>query len=233
MEKEEKNTSNKFNFMTLAVHKLKTPLSSIKLCLEMLLNGDFGELNEEQKEAISKVYHRNDNLIYLVNDLLNIEKGGGDHYDMAMVDAEQIMKSVIESEQEEIEKKRIKINFAKSQILHEVKVDKDKIFLALQNIVDNAVKYTPVGGEVSIYLKMDGENLECVVKDSGIGVPEKEKGKLFTEFFRGKNAEKIEPMGSGLGLFIAKKTIEDHHGKIWFESEEGKGSTFYIALPAK
>ena len=73
----------------------------------MLLNGDFGELNEEQKEAISKIYHRNDNLIYLVNDLLNIEKGGGDHYDMAMVDAEQIMKSVIESEQEEIEKKNL------------------------------------------------------------------------------------------------------------------------------
>lgn len=218
------------------VHKLKTPTSSIKIALEMLLEGDFGELNEEQKKVIKRTYQRNNTLISFINDLLNLDKIESKSlaHNLKRVDFEELIKSVIDCEQEEIKKRGIKIIIEKpAKKMPLMKFDKEKVFLAIQNIFNNAVKYSKIGGEIIISFSSKGKNLEIKIKDFGIGIPNNEKDKLFTKFFRCKNAIEVESIGSGLGLYIAKDIIEGHQGKIWFESEENKGSIFFVSLPIK
>ena len=111
--------------------------------------------------------------------------------------------------------------------------DVDKIRIAVQNLVDNAINYTSSGGRVTVSLNYGRNELGVVVKDTGVGIPEDQKKRIFSKFFRGSNVIKVETDGSGLGLFITKNIIEAHGGKIWFESEEGKGTTFSFSLPVK
>ena len=225
----------KTDFIALAVHKLKTPMSSVKLSLEMLLEGDFGELNNEQKRIIERAYQRNNTLIYLANDLLNLAKVEANHYyNLTSVNFENLIKSIVDFEQEEIKKKEVKVNIKWPKTkLPKIILDKEKMFLAIQNIFDNAVKYSKNGGEINISFSSNDKNLELKIEDYGIGILENDKEKLFTEFFRGENAKELDPMGSGLGLYIAKIIIKDHNGKIWFESKEDKGSAFFVNLPIK
>ena len=115
-----------------------------------------------------------------------------------------------------------------------MRVDKEKISLAISNLVDNAINYTKEG-KISIQFEYDSKDkqVKFSVKDTGIGISEEQQKRLFSKFFRGINAIKAETEGTGLGLFIAKNIIEAHGGRIWFESEEGKGTTFYFTLPLK
>ena len=112
-------------------------------------------------------------------------------------------------------------------------LDAEKAKLAFQNIIDNAVRYTSLNGQITISLKIVDKNIEFSVEDSGVGVPENQQARIFTKFFRGANAVRMNTEGSGLGLFIAKNIVEAHGGKIWFKSEENKGTTFYISFPIK
>ncbi len=105
--------------------------------------------------------------------------------------------------------------------------------MALKNLIGNANKYTPASSKVTISLKHDKKEVAISIKDTGIGIPQASQQKIFTKFFRGQNAIRMETEGSGLGLFITKNIIEAHSGRIWFESEEGRGSTFYVAIPIK
>jgi signal transduction histidine kinase len=127
--------------------------------------------------------------------------------------------------------KNIKIKFEKPKIDVEILADREKMKLALQNLVENAVNYSPAGGDVTISLDCDNMNLTFAIADKGIGIPKKQQGRIFTKFFRGDNAVRTETEGSGLGLFLTKNIIEKHGGKIWFETEEDRGSTFYFSLP--
>jgi len=112
-----------------------------------------------------------------------------------------------------------------------VKADTEKLALAIKNLIENAVFYTDPGGRVTLSLKKQGSQLEFSVQDTGIGIPNDQHNRVFTKFFRGDNAVRMETEGTGLGLFIAKNIIEAHGGKIWFESTEGKGTTFSFSLP--
>ena len=116
-----------------------------------------------------------------------------------------------------------------------ISVDVEKMNLVLQNLFDNALKYTSKDGNVDIFLKHDKKEKEMIfsIKDTGIGIAKDQQDRIYTRFFRGGNALKIETEGSGLGLYIAKNIIDAHHGKVWFESEEGKGSMFSFSLPTK
>jgi signal transduction histidine kinase len=227
---------NKIDYISFTAHQLKSPLSAIKLSLEMFLRGDFGEITEEQKEIVKKTLKKSEMLIVLVNDLINIAKtdNGGHSYDFKPVDVEELVISLINLVEEDIKNKKIKLEFHKSKInLPKIAIDREKIYLALQNVVDNAIKYTPKGGNINISIDFNSENIEFRIQDSGIGIPESQKKKLFSKFFRSENAIKTEFSGSGLGLFIVKNIIEAHKGKIWFESQEGNGSTFFISLPIR
>lgn len=224
----------KTDFILLAVHQLKTSVASVKWSLKMFLDGDFGKIDKEQKDVIQRLYKRNDALISLIDNLLDATKieDGAYSYNKTLVDVQALVQSVIAYFQDKIKSKKIKVEFKKPpQRLPKIMLDKEKIESAIQNLFDNALKYTNIGGNIRISLEGDGKDIKFQVKDSGIGIPKNQQAKVFSKFFRAVNANKIENSGSGLGLFIAKKIIEDHNGSIWFESEENKGSTFYFTLP--
>ena len=232
--KETINTKKeKLDFISLTAHQLKRPLSSIKLSLEMLYKGNFGRISKEQKDVIEKILQRSKGLIYLVNDLLDMAKieERGLVNNLIQVDIVELIEFILEFEMNEITNKKIKFKFEKTYNSIKVKIDKEKISMAIRNVIDNAVKYTPTRGKITISLDKNGENLEIKIQDSGIGIPDNQKEKIFGKFFRADNAIEMESSGSGLGLFIARHIIESHKGKIWFESKEGIGTTFFIHLP--
>jgi PAS domain S-box-containing protein len=226
----------KTEFVSIAAHQLRTPLSAIKWTLRMILDGDLGEITQEQREFLEKTYKSNERMINLINDLLNVTRieEGRFLYKPVLSDLSLVVQSILKGYQEEIKKKEINLEFEQPEKkLPLVMVDLEKIQLAIQNLLENAIKYTPPGGEIKISLKSTENEVEFSIKDSGVGIPKEEQGRVFTKFFRGSNVMKMETEGSGLGLFITKNVIEAHGGKIWFESEEGKGTTFYFTLPVK
>jgi two-component system sensor histidine kinase VicK len=152
-------------------------------------------------------------------------------YRPVLADIVPICQSVIDSYKEEIGKKNLKFEFEKPKELPKVRVDIEKISLAIQNLLENAILYNLPGGKIEISLKLKENKIEFSIKDTGIGIPKELQRRVFTKFFRAPNAMRIETEGSGLGLFITKNIIEAHGGEIWFESEEGKGTTFYFTLP--
>jgi signal transduction histidine kinase len=231
-----KNEQAKKEVISLTAHQLSAPLSSIKWSLGMILNDDFGKIAEEQKNVINGAYKKNNQLIYLVEDLLNIAKIENGKYllEKEVYNIEDAILYAIDLYQDEITKKKISFNFEKPEKkLPETRVDDQKIKLAIQNLLDNAIKYTPVGGTITISVKTRGKNIEFKIHDSGIGIEKKQNKKIFNKFFRGSNAIKEEPMGYGLGLFFVKEIVTAHGGKVWFNSKKDEGSDFYFSLPIK
>lgn len=226
----------KTEFVSLAAHQLRTPLSGMKWALKMMLDGDAGKITKKQTELTNKVYESNERMIDLVNDLLNVARieEGKYIFKPIFADMETIIQFVVNSYKEQAEKKGLGLEFkVLEKELPQVKIDVEKMRLAIQNLIDNAIKYTVSGGRIIISLQRAGESIECQVSDTGVGIPDDQKARVFSKFFRGTNAVKIETDGSGLGLFIAKNIIEAHGGKIWFQSEEGKGTAFCFSLPIK
>jgi len=226
----------KTEFVSLAAHQLRTPLSAIKWTLRMLLDGDLGKITEEQKDFIEKTYKSNERMITLINDLLDVTRieEGRYLYKPVLADVEPIVQFVTNSYQEEIKKKKIRFEFKKPEEgLPKIKLDVEKIRLAIDNLIENAIRYTPAYGKVMVSLEHKKGGIEFSVKDTGVGIPKDQQGRIFTKFFRAANVMRMATEGTGLGLFITKNIIEAHGGKIWFESEEGKGTTFYFAIPVK
>ncbi|MBU0546591.1 MAG: ATP-binding protein [Patescibacteria group bacterium] len=226
----------KTEFVSLAAHQLRTPLSAIKWTMKMLLEGDLGPITDEQREFINKTYQSNERMIELINDLLDVARieEGKYLYKPVFTNIEPIVKFVINSFKQEIEDRKIKLEFKKSfGVLPKAKVDIEKIRLVIQNLLENAVKYTKPGGDVTVSLKQIKDKIEFSIKDTGVGISQDQQKRIFTKFFRAANVVRMETDGSGLGLFIAKNIVEAHGGRIWFESEEEKGTTFYFNLPIK
>ena len=226
----------KTEFVSLSAHQLRTPLSAIKWTLRMLLDEDLGAITEEQREFIEKTYKSNERMINLINDLLDVTRieEGRYLYKPTLTQIEPIVQFVINSYKEEIERRKLKIEFKKPEKkMPRVKVDVEKIRLAIQNLLENAIRYTKSGGEISVSLRDLKKEIEFSVRDTGVGIPKDQQARVFTKFFRAANVRRMETEGSGLGLFITKNIVEAHGGRIWFESEEGKGTTFYFTLPVK
>jgi PAS domain S-box-containing protein len=224
----------KTEFVSIAAHQLRTPLSAIKWIFERLLKERSLKLSSVQKELIQEGYNSVERTIALINDLLDIVKieEGRYLYKFDFFNLEKIVQEVIKLYQEKIREKEIHFEFS-SQKLPKVKVDREKITLAIQNLIDNAIRYTKRGGEISINLKSNQKEIEFSIQDNGIGIPKEQQKNIFQKFFRGSNALRMETEGSGLGLYITKNIIAAHSGKIWFQSEEEKGTTFYFTLPIK
>jgi signal transduction histidine kinase len=200
----------------------------------MLLDGDIGSLDPKQKEMLEKTYVSNERMIHLINDLLDITRieEGGHAYKFALVDLEPIAQLLFEAYKGEARKNQIHFEFKKPLYkLPKVLLDAEKIKLAIQSLIENALRYTPPRGGVTISLKGDKKEVELLVTDTGIGIIKDQQQRIFTKFFRGENAMRMQTEGSGLGLFIAKNIVEAHKGRIWFESEENKGSAFRFAIP--
>jgi len=221
----------KSQFVSVAAHQLRTPLSIIKWSLSLLI--EEGNLNEEEKDLVTKAYQTNDRMINLVNDLLNVARieEGRLVYQPKIVEFAEIVQSVCDSLKDFAAQKNIEFSFKNTKDKKIVKVDVEKLSLAVKNLVENALRYTPEGGKVTITLQRKGKEVLFSVKDTGVGIPKDQQDRIFTKFFRGANVIRMQTEGSGLGLFITKNIIEAHKGKIWFKSKENKGTTFYFTLP--
>lgn len=224
----------KTEFVSIAAHQLRTPLSAIKWTLRMLLEGDLGDLNEEQQEYVEKTYKSNERMIRLINDLLNVTRieEGRYLYERTPTNIVEMIQSLVDSYKDEVKKRDIVLEVNKpKEDLPKVEVDPEKVRLAAQNLVENAIKYTLEGGTVTVTIRRVKDEVEISIKDTGIGIPEEQQDRVFSKFFRGVNALKEETEGSGLGLFITKNIIEAHGGNVWFESQVGEGTTFYFTVP--
>ena len=223
----------KSEFVSLAAHQLRTPLSIINWSISMLKKGDFGKLNKGQKEVIERASETNESMVSMVNNLLNITRieEGKYIYETSMMDMKELVNSVLNNYQHLIKNKKIKIEYDEPIDLPKIRVDSEKIKIAVQNLIDNAIKYSHVGGKIIITLKNDGKNVEFIMQDFGIGIPKDQSDNIFSKFFRSDNAKKVDPNGTGIGLFLTENIINAHGGRIWFESEEGKGTSFHFILP--
>jgi len=233
--REKKVQSLKSEFVSIAAHQLRTPLSAIKWTLTSILDGDFGKLNEEQMKYLGKTNLSNERMINLVDDLLNLSRieEGRYIYRTAIVSMDNLINSVLSGVELKAREKKIKIHLDIEEKLPALVIDDEKIKLVTQNLVENAINYSREKSNVYISVKNDKEKKEVIfiIKDNGIGIPKEQKERIFTKFFRAENAVRSETVGSGLGLFIDKNIIEAHRGRIWFESELNKGTTFSFCLP--
>jgi len=226
----------KSEFVSLAAHQLRTPLSAIKWITRMLLDEELGKLNNDQKEFLTDSYDSNERMIRLVNDLLNVTKieEGRYLYKLTLGDIVEIAKLVIDSYRGPVTRRKLKLVFIKpkKEILGTM-MDTEKVRMVVENLIDNSMKYNKPGGRIIVSIKEIDGNIQVSVKDTGIGITKKEQNRVFDKFFRGADVVKMDTEGTGLGLFITKNIVEAHNGKIWFESEYKNGSTFYFSIPVK
>jgi signal transduction histidine kinase len=225
----------KSDFISVAAHQLRTPLTGIKWSYTALLDKETGPLNSDQKEIAEKGLSAIDQAINLINDLLNVahlEEGKLD-FVFKRQSLIPIVKKALDAIKLITEEKKIAVTskIPSAADFPDLNIDADKMALAIANLLDNAVKYTPVGGRIDFSVNQDQGLVKISVQDSGIGIPKSQKGRLFTKFFRADNATKVQTDGTGLGLFMVKNVVDRHGGKIIVESEEGKGTTLIITLP--
>ncbi len=225
--------TRKSEFVSIVAHQLRTPLSGIKWTLNMLINGEFGELQNEQKTFLMKAYENNQRLIGLIEDMLSVDRieSGKSKFTFSEVQLLDLFDNVLFEVHANAVQKGVAIEFAeRPKDLPKVSADSEQIRAVVQNLLDNAVRYTKEGGKVILNFSVDGEFVKVSIKDNGIGIPQGEQSRIFNRFFRSKNAIRAKPDGSGLGLFIVKGIIERHGGRVWFESKENDGTTFYFTV---
>jgi signal transduction histidine kinase len=224
----------KTDFIAVATHQLRTPLSAIRWTLSMLLRGDAGPLNEEQRSLIVKAYESNDRMLALLSDLLLSDQvQSGAFKDLK---ATTLIPDLPEDLLIEIRpiaaKKQIEVQFLHPEASYAaVNIDPNQLRAILQNLLENAIKYSKPGTVVTMEVTQTDRSMIFKIADAGIGIPKEQQGSIFKRFFRAPNAVKIETDGTGLGLFIAKSIVERNQGKISFDSVEGKGTTFRVELP--
>lgn len=224
----------KSDFVTLAAHQLRTPTSAIKWSLESLIEEEHGKITDDQKDILQKAYNTNDKVIELVRDLLDVAQIEEGKYlnKLTFSNLEDVIKSVLSSRTEEIARRKLHVEFERIEVPR-LMLDTEKMDMAIGNILDNALRYTKEGGKVVIKLENNNKEIGLQIKDNGVGIPLEEQERVFSKFFRGSNVMKMETEGTGLGLYISKNIIEAHGGRIWFDSKEKQGTTFFIVLPIK
>lgn len=222
----------KSDLISMMAHQLRTSLSASKWVLKMFVDGDLGQVTEEQKVFLKKTYENNEKMISLVSEMIDINKEDNTEiiYTFVQKDINEIIEDVANDFTGEAKERKVTINYTTGAPVL-IKCDVDKIRTAVQGLIENAIKYNKENGGVFIKVEKKEREVILSVRDTGIGISEKEKESIFDKFFRAINAKKKENIGSGLGLFAVKRIVERHDGKIWFESREGEGSTFYISLP--
>lgn len=223
----------KTEFVSLASHQLRTPTATTKWFLKMLLSGDLGDLSPKQKDYLERIDKVNDTMIDLVETLLNISRIeiGSIVTDIRSVNVAELVENVLFELSTQIEEKQLKITKQYSGELEDIKSDPKLLQIVLNNILSNAVKYTPPNGTITIAFKESLGDKSITVADTGMGIPENEQGKIFNKLFRATNVRKMsESQGTGLGLYLVKSLLQTLGGSIDFVSEENKGSTFTIKL---
>jgi len=225
----------KDEFISMASHQLRTPLTSIKGYISMLLEGEAGKTTATQQEFLEYAYGESQRMVGLIADLLNVSRMSAGKFliEKAPTDLDAIVRDEVQQLLQHASARNLKLEYHPPvKPLPQLALDESKTRQVIMNFIDNALYYTKQGS-VTVSLERRGQAAEVRVTDTGIGVPKEARDHLFTKFFRAGNAQVMRPDGTGLGLFMAKRVVEDQGGTIIFESVEGKGSTFGFVMPLK
>ncbi len=223
----------KDEFISMASHQLRTPLTSVKGYISMVVEGDAGKINDQQKHLLEEAFLSSERMVRLIGEFLNVSRlqTGKFMIEKHPTDLVQVIKQEIEGLRPSAQSRNLALNFVAPKKIPLLNIDENKVRQVVMNFSDNAIYYSKEKTKITLNLKMEGTDVVFTVKDTGIGVPLSEQASLFNKFFRATNARQQRPDGTGVGLFLAKKVIDAHHGTIIFESKEGKGSTFGFRLP--
>lgn len=225
----------KSEFVSLASHQLRTPLSAIGWYSEMLLAEKAGRLNKSQKEYLNEVYHGNKRMVELVQVLLDISRMEmGTFVELSkLTDLKLIIKGILEDFKQDIKKKKINISVVFESQLPKIHIDQRLIDIVFTNLISNAIRYSPNESSIDISISKTDSKFLFKVSDQGCGIPKKQQSRVFERFFRADNVVKKVTEGTGLGLYLSKMIVERMKGKIWFESKENEGTTFFVEIPFK
>ena len=222
----------KSDFVSAVSHELRTPLAAIKGYAALLASGQFGPLAPPQAERISKIEKHSDLLAQLINNMLDIARieSGRVTMERQPIPIQEFLTGVQDVVLPQIEAKKIRFSLDCNGVTA-LLGDSSHLHRVFVNLLSNAVKYTPPGGTIRVGLKRDGQTVLATVADTGCGIGPEDQAKLFQEFYRANDPINQQVRGTGLGLALVKRIVEAHHGRIWVESEKGKGSTFSVSLP--
>ncbi len=226
--------TTKDEFLSMASHQLRTPLTSVKGYLSMVLEGDAGKITDMQRHLLTEAFVSSERMVHLIHDFLNVSRlqTGKFTLERHPADLKKLVANEVKSLRRVAETRGIKIKYTSRGDLSEMMIDESKIQQVVMNYIDNAIYYShDVARPIEVTLEKVDNSVELRVIDSGIGVPKAEQEQLFSRFYRASNARKQRPDGTGVGIYLARKVVAAHGGEIIFSSQEGKGSTFGFRLP--
>lgn len=218
----------KDDFISMASHQLRTPLTSVKGYVSMVLDGDAGEISPMQRKLLTQSFISSQRMVYLIADLLNISrlKTGKFVIEPVPTNLADALAGEVDQLVETAKGRELTLTYHRPDNFPTYMLDETKIRQVMMNFMDNAIYYTPGGGHIDVEVKNNSSDIVFTVTDNGIGVPKDQQHHLFSKFYRAPNALRARPDGTGLGLYMAKKVILAQGGSIIFKSTEGKGSTF-------
>lgn len=230
----EKLMTERSRFMMRVAHNLRAPLGAVLSMLDILREQHLGALNDDQTEYLRRIDRRSRTLLSMINELLTLSTSRSIQLtvDKKPLEGRWLADRLQRTFHDEAVEKGITLTIKVAPEFTTLRANSEMMEQLLENLVSNAIKYTPVGGKVEVSFFMDKDGLTGIdVRDTGIGIPNDARSQLFKEFYRAPNAKELEEIGTGLGLAIVKEYVELHNGSIRVESQEGRGSVFHVLLP--
>ena len=220
----------KDEFISLASHQLRTPLSSVALSSELLLRGVAGEIVPEQKEYLEEIYKATKRMTLLVSNLLNVSRVEMGNFEVkpGPFDVASAVSAVVKEFSPLFSDKKLKMTLNIDENIPPINIDEKSFGIIFENLISNAIRYTPKNGTILIELRKNASGILLSVSDTGCGIPAGQQEKIFQKSFRAENAREISSEGAGLGLYMSHIAAQRSGVKIWFDSKEGKGTTFFV-----
>jgi signal transduction histidine kinase len=225
----------KSEFISIVSHQLRAPLSNLAWVIELLMSGRLGKIEEQQFEYFKILKENSDRMKDLVKDLLIVSRIESARFSLKKEEfsLEELTKEIIKEFEPFAKASNCEIEFSFEENLPKIYGDRYQIRQVIENLLDNAIRYTKGKGKVKIKIKKEKNFVHFEIEDNGVGIPKEDQKFIFQKFFRASNVLKYKTQGTGLGLYISKAIIERSGGKIGFKSKEGVGSTFWFKLPIK